>query len=84
MVVPAYVGEMAPPARRGAVVITYELMLCFGQGLTLLHFSAQLEDLREHIAHVRAQLEHLRDTSTGLFGFHGGQSKLHLSGNGQS
>jgi hypothetical protein len=26
---------------------------------------AQLEDLREHIAHVRVQLEHHRDTSTG-------------------
>jgi|AntAceMinimDraft_1070359.scaffolds.fasta_scaffold05211_4 MFS family permease len=30
VVVPAYVGEMAPPHKRGAVVITYELMLCFG------------------------------------------------------
>lgn len=30
VVVPAYVGEMAPPHRRGAVVITYELMLCLG------------------------------------------------------
>jgi hypothetical protein len=35
------------------------------QGLTLAQFKAQLEDLREHIAHVRAQLEHLLDTSTG-------------------
>jgi hypothetical protein len=35
------------------------------QGLTLTHFTAQLEDLREHIAHVRAQLEHFRDTPTG-------------------
>jgi hypothetical protein len=54
------------------------------QGLTLVHFSAQLEDLREHIAHVRAQLEHLRDTSTGSFGSYGGQSELKLSGKGQS
>jgi len=35
------------------------------QGLTLGHFRAQLEDLREHIARVGAQLEHLRDTSKG-------------------
>jgi hypothetical protein len=33
------------------------------QGLTRAHFSAQLEDL-ENIAHVKAKLEHLRDTST--------------------
>ena len=37
--------------------------------------SAQLEDLRGHITHVRAQLEHLRDTSTGQFGSYGGQTK---------
>ena len=36
-----------------------------GQGLTLAHFRAQLEDRREHIAHVRAQLEHPGETSTG-------------------
>ena len=30
VVVPAYVAEMSPPERRGAVVITYELMLCLG------------------------------------------------------
>jgi hypothetical protein len=36
-----------------------------GQGLTLAHFRTQLEDLPERIAHVRAQLEHLRDTSKG-------------------
>jgi hypothetical protein len=35
------------------------------QGLTLAHIGAQLEDLREHVAHVRTQLVHLRDTSTG-------------------
>ena len=35
------------------------------QGLTLAHFRAQLEDPRGHIAHVTAQLEHSRDTSTG-------------------
>jgi MFS family permease len=28
--VPAYVAEMAPPETRGALVVTYELMLCFG------------------------------------------------------
>jgi hypothetical protein len=38
------------------------------QGLTLAHFSVQLEDLRNDIAHVRAQVEHVRDTSTGEFG----------------
>jgi hypothetical protein len=54
------------------------------QGLTLAHFRAQLEDLPEHIAHVRAHLEHLRDASRGLFGSYGGQSKLKLSGSGQS
>jgi len=35
------------------------------QGLTLAPFKAQLEDLREHISPVRAQLEHLQATSTG-------------------
>ena len=28
--VPAYVGEMAPKAKRGSVVTVYELMVCFG------------------------------------------------------
>jgi hypothetical protein len=36
-----------------------------GQGLPLARFKAQFEVLRQHIAHVRAQLEHHRDTSTG-------------------
>jgi len=54
------------------------------QGLTLAHFRAQLEDLWEHIAHVRIQPEHLRDTSIDYFGLHGVQSKLKLSGMGQS
>jgi hypothetical protein len=35
------------------------------QGLTLVPISAQLEDLRERISHVGAQLKHLRATSTG-------------------
>jgi hypothetical protein len=52
--------------------------------LTLAHFRAQLEDLRGHIAHGRAQHEHLRDTSTVSCGIHGGQSKLKLSLKGQS
>ena len=30
VVVPAYAAEMAPAERRGAVVVVYELMLCFG------------------------------------------------------
>ena len=34
------------------------------QELTLVHFSAQLEDLRD-TSLTRAQLEHLRDISTG-------------------
>jgi len=55
-----------------------------GQGLTLVQFSAQLEDHREYIAPVRAQLEHLRATSTGYSGSYVGQSKLKLSGKGQS
>jgi hypothetical protein len=42
------------------------------QGLTLAHFRSQLEDLRERINHVRAQLEHLQDTSTAQFGLFGG------------
>jgi len=58
--------------------------LAVNQGLTLAHFSAQFEDLLERIAHVRAQLEHHRDTSTGYVRSYGGQSKLKLSGNGQS
>jgi len=44
-------------------VIVSKITSC--QGLTLTHFKAQLEDRREYLAHVRAQLEHLRDTSTG-------------------
>jgi hypothetical protein len=37
----------------------------FSQGLLLAHFNAQLDDLvREHIAHVRVQLEHHLATST--------------------
>jgi len=55
-----------------------------GQGLTLAHFKAQLEDLRGHIAHVRAQLEHLQATSTGQFGLYGRQRQLKLSEQGQS
>jgi hypothetical protein len=35
------------------------------QGLTLAHFTAQLQDLRERIAHDRAQLQHPLATSTG-------------------
>ena len=35
------------------------------QGLTLAHFRAQLEDLRDtSLTSERAQFEHLRDTST--------------------
>jgi MFS family permease len=30
VVVPAYLGEMAPASRRGMVVCLYELFLCFG------------------------------------------------------
>jgi hypothetical protein len=41
------------------------------QGPTLAHFRAQLEDLREHIAHVRAQLEHVLATSTGYLAYLG-------------
>jgi hypothetical protein len=40
------------------------LDLAGDQGLTIAHFKAQLEDLREHISPVRAQLEHLQATST--------------------
>jgi len=47
-----------------------------GQELTLAHFRAQLEDLQEHIAHVIAQLEHLRDTSTGNLGYTGDKVSL--------
>jgi hypothetical protein len=54
------------------------------QGLTLADFKAQLEDLLEHIAPVRAQLEHLRATSTGCVGLFGGYSQLKLSGKGKS
>jgi hypothetical protein len=41
------------------------------QGLILVHFRAQLDDLWRHIAHVGAQFEHLRDTSTGYLGYTG-------------
>ena len=54
------------------------------QGLTLAHFTAHLEDLRGHIALIRAQLEHLRDTSPGYVGLYRGHSHLKLSGKGQS
>jgi len=52
-----------------------------GQELTLAHFRAQLEDLRNTSLHIRAQLEHLRDTPAVEFGSNG---KLKLSGKGQS
>jgi len=37
-----------------------------------------------HIAHIRAQLEHLRDTSMGYVWSYGGHRQLKLSGKGQS
>lgn len=33
VVTPAYLGEMAPSRVRGAVVMTYEVMLCVGSAL---------------------------------------------------
>jgi len=74
----AFTLPPAPDAARAAHVTATK------QGLTLAHFRAQLEDLREHTAHCRAQPEHLRDASTGEFGFYGEQSELKLCGNGQS
>ena len=47
-----------------------------GQGLLLANFRAQLGDLRKRIAHVRAQLEHLRDASTGNLGNMGDKISL--------
>ena len=61
---PLVVGVAA--ANRHSVALTSAgEVFTFGQGLTLAYFTAQLEDLLEHIAHVRAQLEYLRDTSMG-------------------
>ena len=45
-------------------VLTQAAAAC-AQGLTLAHFRAQVENLKGHIAHIRAQLEHPRDKSTG-------------------
>ena len=53
------------------------------QGLTLAHFRAQLEDLRDTSLTLELNLSTL-DTSTGQYGIYGGQSKLKLSGKGQS
>ena len=68
----------------GAIAAEGGAVVAVEQGLTLAHFKAQLEVLRKHIAHVGAQLEHLRATSTNYVRLYGGQSKLELSGNGQS
>jgi len=39
VVVPAYIGEMAPDSRRGALVSVYEAMLCIGMlAATLVDF----------------------------------------------
>ena len=47
VVVPAYAAEMAPAERRGAVVVVYELMLCFGMiAASLADFA--LRDAREN------------------------------------
>jgi hypothetical protein len=50
---------------RCAVELMGGLAVRYGQGLTLAHFRAQIQDLLEHIAHVKAQREYLQDTSTG-------------------
>ena len=36
VVIPAYLAEMAPPALRGAAVVTYEAMLCGGMVASIL------------------------------------------------
>jgi hypothetical protein len=54
------------------------------QGLTLVHFRAQLEYLRDTWLTLELELEHFRHAFTTLFGLYGGQSKLKLSGKGQS
>ena len=54
-------GNAAPPKKQRPSAADEESR----QGLTLVHFSAQLEDLRKHIAPVSAQPKHLRDTSAG-------------------
>ena len=58
------------------LVLVCQAFATRGQGLTLAHLKAQLDDFSEHIAHVRAQLEHLRDTSTGYFGSQGDKVSL--------
>jgi hypothetical protein len=55
-----------------------------GRGLHSLTSQLNLRTFGTHRSHVRAQLEHLRDTSTGEVGFYGGHSQLKLSGKGQS
>jgi hypothetical protein len=59
---------MAGVMSHAALVLVHPNMPVYtrDQGLTLVHFRAQLEDLRKHIAQVRAQLEHIiRDAPTG-------------------
>lgn len=47
VVVPAYLGEMAPPSIRGAVIIMYEIMLCIGMmSSTLVDASMQVRLFR--------------------------------------
>jgi len=70
--------------RQRAVEVEVQEPTRLEPGAYIRSLSAQLEDLREHIAHIRAQLEHLQDTSTGQIGFDEGQSQLKLSGNGHS
>jgi len=80
------IGATGSSAEEGVLPAVFESigpLRAAGQGLTLADFRAELEDLREGIAHVGAQPEHLWDTSTGCCGLYGGQSKLTLSGNGQ-
>jgi len=60
-----------PPGKPEGLVLHWGVVRGAGgaggdwQGLAPAHFTAQLEDLRGHTAPVRAQLDHLRDTSTG-------------------
>jgi hypothetical protein len=58
-------GSRSGEDAAAAAAVAAGVVVADMQGLTLAHFTAQLEDLREHIAHVRAQLEHLQYTSTG-------------------
>jgi len=74
----------APSGRHGASAQQRGELVLLGSGRAYTRsLQTSTSGPSGHIAHITAQLEHLRTTSTGYFGLYGGQSKLQLSGKGQ-